>query len=250
MFELGQALIDIDSFLLFSTPLRLLFVAINSFYSFYWDIYHDWNLIQVQPISRNSPLINSVPTGASAITGPSHSRMASAPMSPSASKSGSLNVNDSLGTTSLSSPSMGNGSIHNSASNGAKKPTSSSQHHVQTRRFGMRSFLHYEDPAFYYMAVILDFLLRTTWMLKLVSNIQIEEYEGGVFTMECLEVLRRWIWVLFRMESEMVKRSGYADSGPLSAGLVSSGSGVGGDMDIQDSNNVILMEDLESWQQK
>ena len=68
--------------------------------------------------------------------------------------------------------------------------------------------------------------------------------------MECLEVLRRWIWVLFRMESEMVKRSGYADSGPLSAGLVSSGSGVGGDMDIQDSNNVILMEDLESWQQK
>ncbi|KAI9238271.1 MAG: EXS family-domain-containing protein [Podila humilis] len=148
--------------------LWLLFVAINSFYSFYWDIYHDWSLIQVQP----------------------------------------------------------------------------------ARRFGMRSFLHYEDPVFYYMAVILDFLLRTTWMLKLVSNIQIEEYEGGVFTMECLEVLRRWIWVLFRMESEMVKRSGYADSGPLSAGLVSSGGGVGGDTDIQDSNNVILMEDLESWQQK
>lgn len=86
-------------------------------------------------------------------------------------------------------------------------------------------------------------------MLKLVSNIQIEEYEGGVFTMECLEVLRRWIWVLFRMESEMVKRSGYADSGPMSAGLSpSGGGGVGDDMDIQDSSNVILMEDLESWQ--
>ncbi|KAF9384978.1 protein-ER retention protein [Podila verticillata] len=228
--------------------LWLLFVAINSFYSFYWDIYHDWSLIQVQPVSRNSPLINGVPTSAS--TGPSHSRLTSAPMSPSANKSGSLNVNDSLGATSLNSPSLGNGSVHNSPINSSKKPTSSSQHHVQARRFGMRSFLHYEDPVFYYMAVILDFLLRTTWMLKLVSNIQIEEYEGGVFTMECLEVLRRWIWVLFRMESEMVKRSGYADSGPLSAGLVSSGGGVGGDTDIQDSNNVILMEDLESWQQK
>ncbi|KAF9300395.1 protein-ER retention protein [Mortierella antarctica] len=222
--------------------LWLLFVAINSFYSFYWDIYHDWSLIQVQPASRNSPLINSVPTAASGTTGSSHPRMSSGPLSPSANKSGSLNINDnSLGATSMNSPSMGNGSVHNSPNR--------QEHHVQARRFGMRSYLHYEDPAFYYMAVILDFLLRTTWMLKLVSNIQIEEYEGGVFTMECLEVLRRWIWVLFRMESEMVKRSGYGDSGPLSAGLgPSGGGGVGGDMDSQDGSNVILMEDLESWQ--
>ncbi|KAG0016133.1 protein-ER retention protein [Podila clonocystis] len=235
--------------------LWLLFVAINSFYSFYWDIYHDWSLIQVQSTSRNSPLVNNVPTGASSTTGSSHPRLSSGPLSPSASKSGSLCINDSsLGAASMNSPSVSNGSAHNSSSNSGKKQSTPSQHHrqehhVQSRRFGMRSFLHYEDPAFYYMAVILDFLLRTTWMLKLVSNIQIEEYEGGVFTMECLEVLRRWIWVIFRMESEMVKRSGYSDSGPMSAGLGSSGSGVaGGDMESQDGSNVILMEDLESWQ--
>jgi len=122
----------------------------------------------------------------------------------------------------------------------------------QQRRFGMRSFLHYEDPAFYIMAVVLDFLLRTTWMLKLVSNIQIEEYEGGVFTMECLEVLRRWIWVIFRLESEMVKRAGYCD--PAGGVALTSGTAGRASVDVpmsethRDGNSVIMMEDLESWQ--
>lgn len=110
----------------------------------------------------------------------------------------------------------------------------------------MRSFLHYEDPLFYLMAVVLDFLLRTTWMLKLVSNIQIEEYEGGVFTMECLEVLRRWIWVLFRMESEMVKRAGYMDTVPMAH----SAGHAGAELSMVESsmeNSDLLMEELE-WQ--
>lgn len=111
----------------------------------------------------------------------------------------------------------------------------------------MRSQLHYEDQLFYVMAVILDFLLRTTWMLKLVSNIQIEEYEGGVFTMECLEVLRRWIWVLFRLESELVKRT----AGPHGSESASNPAAVGllmGESDMDGHNNEIMMEDLESWQ--
>lgn len=145
--------------------------------------------------------------------------------------------------------SLANGSSHGNGNNASSNSTLA--YSKKQRRFGMRSFLHYEYPLFYLMAVILDFLLRTTWMLKLVSNIQIEEFEGGVFTMECLEVLRRWIWVLFRMESEMVKRAGYMDtfSTPLSAGLT---GGIGGDVSMvengMENSDTIMMEDMESWQ--
>jgi len=155
-----------------------------------------------------------------------------------------------------------------------KKQQQHQQEQKQRPRYEMRSYLHYQDKFFYIMAVILDFLLRTTWMLKLVSNIQIEEYEGGVFTMECLEVLRRWIWVLFRLESEMVKRNGYMDApttlmmesmgGNGSSGSNSSHPNLGGgssnnvggsDMDMSeirhaDSTGGSMTENLEPWQQK
>ncbi|KAF9195089.1 protein-ER retention protein [Haplosporangium sp. Z 11] len=165
--------------------LWLFFVALNSFYSFYWDVYHDWNLIQIHPAGRGS---------------------ASGPMSPST-------------TTPMTEISKG-ANVNSSSSN-----VSISAYQRLRRRFGMRSCLHYEYPKFYYMAAVLDFLLRTTWMLKLVSNIQIEEYEGGVFTMQCLEVLRRWVWVTFRLESEMVKRVGYNDAMVGGASLSVSASG-------------------------
>ncbi|KAI1308185.1 protein-ER retention protein [Mortierella claussenii] len=259
--------------------LWLFFVALNSFYSFYWDIYHDWNLVQTQPTGRISILTPGSSVSASSGANGSHPRSNSGPLSPALSKSGSLNdisnhtnggagasggSGSSSGKSLMSSPSNSsnsnlatgnsnsanihnNNSMSNSGSGGYNGATNKKWH----RRLGMRSFLHYEDRFFYIMAVILDFLLRTTWMLKLVSNIQIEEYEGGVFTMECLEVLRRWIWVLFRLESEMVKRAGYTDSltsTPLSTvGLMSGGSGADSDND-NDGNSAIRMEEVESWQ--
>ncbi|KAI7831540.1 EXS family-domain-containing protein [Gamsiella multidivaricata] len=260
--------------------LWLFFVALNSFYSFYWDIYHDWSLIQTNPAGRIPTLtISTSPFATTSDAMSPHARPSSGPLSPATPKSGSFAMNDlsrasndsagannsnsnsnnisGNGKALLGSPpnsgnntSLANGSINNSSNNNSinnisnifgifKKP----------RRFGMRSFLHYEDPLFYIMAVVLDFLLRTTWMLKLVSNIQIEEYEGGVFTMECLEVLRRWIWVLFRLESEMVKRAGYMDtnSAPLSA--AGPAGGAAGELSMaEDSSNAIMMENIESWQ--
>ncbi|KAF9426559.1 protein-ER retention protein [Podila epigama] len=209
--------------------LWLLFVAINSFYSFYWDIYHDWNLVQVHTTTRTSPLIGSVPSNTESI-----------PLGP---------------VSSSSSQQQQHHHHHHSSSSSLSSTT------TYSKRYSMRAYLHYEDRTFYYVAAVLDFLLRTTWMLKLFSNIQIEEYEGGVFTMQCLEVLRRWIWVIFRLEAEMVKRAGYSDShGQLSAGLNGGFPGSKGSEDQQqqqqqqqqqhDSSNVVLMQDLESWQQK
>ncbi|KAF9993987.1 hypothetical protein BGZ80_002857 [Entomortierella chlamydospora] len=251
--------------------LWLFFVALNSFYSFYWDIYHDWNLIQIQPSGRAPTLTLNTASGSGVSS--AHSRPNSGPLSPTIPKIGStskgdmphlsnsnLNGSPSVGSNSNSSNSSnssvnsiysgGSGSTHSSNNN----DNSGAVYSMKQRRIGMRSYLHYEDRLFYIMAVILDFLLRTTWMLKLVSNIQIEEYEGGVFTMECLEVLRRWIWVLFRLESEMVKRAGYMEASLSPAGMVVGGAG--GDMSMSENammdreggGNTIMMEELESWQ--
>ncbi|KAF9899333.1 protein-ER retention protein [Linnemannia zychae] len=260
--------------------LWLIFVAINSFYSFYWDIYHDWSLIQQQPAGRPS---SPSPTTAVSPNIGVHSRMPSAPISPTTSKSGSAIFSDPNGASNNNSskPIMGSPSLNsnsnntlggsnnagignggggtnnsNSVANGNGSLNSSSAY-SNSRRFnrwgwGMRTQLHYEDRLFYIMALVLDFLLRTTWMLKLVSNIQIEEYEGGVFTMECLEVLRRWIWVLFRLESELVKRTAghsssnnESSSNSVTAGLLMNEADRS---HIDGHNNEIMMEDLESWQ--
>jgi hypothetical protein len=56
------------------------------------------------------------------------------------------------------------------------------------------------------LAVLIDFLLRITWSLKLSSHIYIRTLDGNIFFIQLLEVIRRWIWVIFRMESEWVKK--------------------------------------------
>jgi hypothetical protein len=54
----------------------------------------------------------------------------------------------------------------------------------------------------------LDLILRFTWSLKLSSHLHtIAEIESGVFMMEALELLRRWMWVFVRVEWEAVKQS-------------------------------------------
>jgi hypothetical protein len=51
-------------------------------------------------------------------------------------------------------------------------------------------------------------MLRATWSLKLSSHLHtIAEIESGVFMMEALELLRRWMWVFVRVEWEAVKQA-------------------------------------------
>lgn len=47
-----------------------------------------------------------------------------------------------------------------------------------------------------------------TWSFKLSPHLHhFNELEGGIFLMETLEVVRRWIWIAFRFETEWSKRS-------------------------------------------
>lgn len=93
---------------------------------------------------------------------------------------------------------IGNGSGNgNGSGSGSTKPFFA---------FGLRSTLLLPDPLIYHLFTIVDLILRFTWSLKLSNRLHtISEIESGVFLMETLELVRRWMWVFIRAEWEAVK---------------------------------------------
>lgn len=70
----------------------------------------------------------------------------------------------------------------------------------------LRRQFYFSQPFWYFAAIVFDFLLRITWSLKLSSHIYIRKLDSSIFLMEFMEIARRWVWVIFRLESEWVKR--------------------------------------------
>ncbi|EEB09159.1 Erd1 [Schizosaccharomyces japonicus yFS275] len=60
-------------------------------------------------------------------------------------------------------------------------------------------------------AVVSDFVLRMAWVTRVLppKYAAIFATDAGIFFMQCLEVFRRWQWVLFRIESEAAKTMSY-----------------------------------------
>ncbi|KAF8305494.1 EXS-domain-containing protein [Clavulina sp. PMI_390] len=86
----------------------------------------------------------------------------------------------------------------------AAPSTSGSQ---SSHPFGLRAPLLFRDPLIYYLIIMLNFVLRFTWSLKLSSHLHsVADLESGVFLMEALELIRRWMWVFLRVEWEVVKK--------------------------------------------
>ncbi|KAF2015850.1 EXS-domain-containing protein, partial [Aaosphaeria arxii CBS 175.79] len=72
--------------------------------------------------------------------------------------------------------------------------------------WGLRRHRWFHAKEFYYAAIIVDAMLRCTWSFKLSPHLDhFNDLEGGIFLMEVLEVLRRWIWIFFRVETEWVR---------------------------------------------
>lgn len=93
----------------------------------------------------------------------------------------------------------------------------------------LRPILLLPDPTIYYLAIAIDLILRFTWSLKLSSHLHsIHEMESGIFVMEALEVVRRWMWVFLRVEWEAVRKGG--------GGL---------NLDREDGENRLRMQDEE-----
>ncbi|KAK4058143.1 protein-ER retention protein [Microbotryomycetes sp. JL221] len=213
--------------------LWVLSVFVNSLYSFWWDITNDWGLSLMTPggwsssptisysfIHSPSPAASRPPaaTPRGSITSPSdrHNRTRSGHLATHPSN-GSLSVPSMLEppppsrphsptmlTERTGTPSKG---VHAHRSHHSRAFSTAAAPNL-TYPF-LRPILLLPDPIIYYAAIAIDLVLRFTWSLKLSSHLHsIHEVEAGVFLMEGLEVLRRWMWVYLRMEWEAVRKGG------------------------------------------
>lgn len=72
--------------------------------------------------------------------------------------------------------------------------------------FGLRKDLLLFGPAGYYLAIFMDLTLRCLWILKISPDIdRVLDRSSWVFILTFLELLRRAIWALFRMEAEWIR---------------------------------------------
>ncbi|KAI0684794.1 EXS-domain-containing protein [Cytidiella melzeri] len=71
--------------------------------------------------------------------------------------------------------------------------------------FGLRPTLLLPLPV-YPFAIVVDLILRLTWSAKLSSHLHSHiEGDRAIFLVEFAEMLRRWMWVFLRVEWELVR---------------------------------------------
>lgn len=69
--------------------------------------------------------------------------------------------------------------------------------------FGLRRHRYFPSDQLYYIAILIDLVLRFSWLSKFVPGLLwLTERECGLFVLVSLEVARRWMWVFFRTEAE------------------------------------------------
>ncbi|KAL2023469.1 hypothetical protein VTK56DRAFT_2465 [Thermocarpiscus australiensis] len=74
--------------------------------------------------------------------------------------------------------------------------------------FGLRRVLRIHKPGVYYTVIVLDLVLRCTWMIKLSPHMdRISDFESSIFLIQFLEVFRRWVWIFFRVEAEYIRNA-------------------------------------------
>lgn len=194
--------------------LWLLAVIVNSMFSFWWDVTNDWGL---GLLKLDTWFPRARPVGAGVGAGRRDGgvkgwwgRLRGAMRSGGSGigRDGRLDSHahqrSPCPTPSRPSASVGDGSH------------SPSLHPIQPSAlpagpWGLRSHLLLPDNSVYYLFTLIDLVLRFTWSLKLSGHLHtISELESGVFIMEALELVRRWMWVFIRVEWEAVKKSGHA----------------------------------------
>lgn len=66
----------------------------------------------------------------------------------------------------------------------------------------LRNNLFFKQPIYYYVAIVVDVLLRFQWIFYAFFTNQIQQLAVTSFCIALAEVLRRFIWIFFRMENE------------------------------------------------
>lgn len=139
----------------------------NTLFSFYWDVTYDWGLDLLQ-IANLSALRGDAP------------KMPEIRRRPQSLASGA----------------------------DADEPIELRQRSAHARR---ASVLRTPEKALplsestYWAFIVANLLLRFTWSLKLSSHLQyLVEWERGLVLLEALELVRRSVWILLRVEWETV----------------------------------------------
>lgn len=74
--------------------------------------------------------------------------------------------------------------------------------------YGLRRTLLVHRPPVYYAVIVIDLVLRCTWMVKLSPRMdKFSDFESSIFLIQFLEVFRRWVWIFFRVETEWIRNS-------------------------------------------
>ncbi|KAI5967398.1 SYG1 [Candida theae] len=71
-----------------------------------------------------------------------------------------------------------------------------------SKHFLLRDYLFYKKPYYYYIAMVLDVILRFQWIFYAFFTHQIQQSAVTSFCVALAEILRRFIWIFFRMENE------------------------------------------------
>lgn len=166
---------------------RLLAAAINSLYSFWWDVTNDWGLSLLKP----------------------------QPSASDARRNGHMSPPRPLMlpllhlTSTTSSPRSSSSSAGHPLAQAAHAPVHTHISPTQPHPYGLRHMLLYPLPV-YPLVIFLNLVLRLTWSVKLSSHLHSQSSEGSVviFWLEMAEMLRRWMWVFLRVEWEVVKKGG------------------------------------------
>ncbi|CAK7217686.1 protein-ER retention protein [Sporothrix eucalyptigena] len=107
-----------------------------------------------------------------------------------------------------------------------------------------RLLINRGQPITYYAAICLDFVLRCTWSLKLSPHLDhVADFESSLFLMQLLEVLRRWVWIFFRVETEWIRSTNNVDFGQGLLGGSGMGSSRSGSASSSTSGGDILLGD-------
>lgn len=144
-------------------------VLVNTLFSFWWDVTNDWGLDLLQ-----YPSIQTIWAQPQAHLPPLHRRTTSDTEASSALE--------------MTEP----------------RPT-----HARRNSMLRAPEKHLPLPgSVYWVFLVVNLFLRFTWSLKLSSHWQyLVEWQRGLLLLEALEIVRRTVWVLLRVEWELVKHS-------------------------------------------
>lgn len=203
--------------------LWLLAVVVNSMFSFYWDVQMDWGLAlcEVDTWLPKRDAAGGATPGLLGTPRDIRDRDREKLGLPGARRTADLSIwaktkklffRNNISHQRSPHPSPGPFASHShspSYSLSHARSLSFDTHSTTSSKFfsfGLRPNLLLPDPLVYHIFTLIDLVLRFTWSLKLSSHLHtISEIETGVFLMEGLELVRRWMWIFVRIEWEGVK---------------------------------------------